>query len=196
MKSRGFQRKSWQEMLAERAGKIPKEVFKNGLVGEYTEVVYFKDMRSGKIGSMRKSSLNKESNTAKAIQKRDIQSKLRQGAILRDGGCILRHYSEAGICSDRRNDGELILQADHLITRGNSATYADLRNVVCLCRGHHIRFKKTHSFLFWKLVERHIGPDRWKWFKLAEADKSRVNKPDWQASILALDQDIKNLKKI
>ena len=36
-----------------------------------------------------------------------------------------------------RNDGQLILQADHVITRANSATYAETHLIVCVCKGHH-----------------------------------------------------------
>lgn len=196
MKQTGFRRKTWQEMLAEKQNKIPKSVFQKGYSGEISEVVYYKDMRTGKTSGMKRSRLKKESDSPTAVIKRDIQARLRDGAILRDGGCVLRHFPEAGECFDRRKDGELILQAEHLITRANSATYADLRNIVCLCRGHHLKFKKQHSYLYWKLIERQIGPDRWKWFKLAEADKRKINKPDWKLSLLAIEQDIKNLKKI
>jgi hypothetical protein len=45
--------------------------------------------------------------------------------ILRDGGCILRDTPHASACNGYAKDGHLILQADHLITRANSATYGD-----------------------------------------------------------------------
>jgi len=47
------------------------------------------------------------------------------------------HYRDFPECGGYRNDGELILQADHLITRANAATFADTRLIVCLCRDHH-----------------------------------------------------------
>jgi hypothetical protein len=94
--------------------------------------------------------------------------------VFADGGCVLRHYPEAGTCGGRRKDGELILQAEHLITRANAA----MRNIVCLCEHHHGFFKPQHPRTYWRLVEREIGPERWKWLKRMEADK-RPHKVDW-----------------
>ena len=53
----------------------------------------------------------------------EIQAKLRAFVIVRDGGCWLRNYPEAGACGGRKNNGDLILQAEHLHTRSNSANY-------------------------------------------------------------------------
>ena len=62
---------------------------------------------------------------------------MREIVIKRDGGCILRDIQGVSQCNGYRKDGKLILQADHLITRANSATYADTRLIVCVCKGHH-----------------------------------------------------------
>jgi hypothetical protein len=43
----------------------------------------------------------------------------------------------ANLIAKRSNAGELILQADRLITRTNAETYADARLIVCICRDHH-----------------------------------------------------------
>jgi len=64
--------------------------------------------------------------------KRNIQALLRDTVIDRDGGCILRNMRLCGC-----DIGCAALQADHLITRANSATYADPRLVVCVCRPCH-----------------------------------------------------------
>src|SRR5690349_21322602 len=64
--------------------------------------------------------------------KRRIQVLLRDIAIAQDGGCVLRFYPEADNCGGYRKDGQLILQAEHLVTRKNSVSYADMRNIVCL----------------------------------------------------------------
>lgn len=76
--------------------------------------------------------------------KDEIQSVLRQIVILRDRGCILRTVAGTFVgdvlvpaCGGYAKSGLLILQADHLITRSNSATYADARLVVCVCKAHH-----------------------------------------------------------
>ncbi len=66
--------------------------------------------------------------------KKRVQALLRAIVIITDGGCVLRHYTEAGACGGYRKDGELILQAEHLITRKNSISFGDLRNIVCRSR--------------------------------------------------------------
>lgn len=121
------------------------------------------------------------SDSGSSVVKERIQALLRDIVIKRDGGCILRHFEEAGACGGRRNDGELILQAEHLVTRANSLSFADLRNIVCLCRHHHGDWKPQHSRLYWELIERYIGPERWAWIKVVEADKKayRFFESDW-----------------
>jgi hypothetical protein len=164
MKKPGFKRKSWQEMLAERAEKKLKQIDQWNKevsvvcpVKKDIEIVYFKDLNTGKTGGMKRSSLKKESDSQTAVDKRTIQAKLREGAILRDGGCLLRHFPEAGRCGGIRKDGELILQAEHLITRANSATYADLRNVICICRNHHIFFNLNIVFFIGDLLKKELA---------------------------------------
>lgn len=136
----------------------------------------------------RKSVLKAISDNPVAVIKKNIQARLRELAILRDGGCVLRHYDEAGNCGGYRNDGELILQAEHLVTRSNSISYGDMRNIVCLCKAHHMYFKQQHGRLYWELIERHVGPDRWAWIKRIEADKKphRFTEWDWAKIELGL----------
>lgn len=114
--------------------------------------------------------------------KRDIQALLRQIAINRDGDCVLRGV---GTCSGP-------LQAEHLVTRSNSATFADMRNIVCLCQYHHIFWKPQHSRLYWEYIEKILGSDRWNWVKRAEADQ-RAYKMDWKLVKIALEHDLKAL---
>jgi hypothetical protein len=66
--------------------------------------------------------------------KRSIQALLRAGVMARDKGCILRNVRH---CNGLPGIPGVVLQADHLITRANSATFADLRLVVCVCRSCH-----------------------------------------------------------
>lgn len=119
----------------------------------------------------------------RAVLKREIQSLLRYCVIARDGGCVLKGH---GTCTE-------ILQAEHLITRGNSATFADLRNIVCLCTYHHLFFKKQHGMEYWQLVEQKIGPVRWKWLQLALADRS-PHKVDLQLEKIALQHELEKLR--
>jgi len=120
-------------------------------------------------GGLRKVSKNPISQV-----KKRIQALIRQRVIERDGGCILRHYPQAGRCNE-------ILQAEHLVTRANSISYADLRNIVCLCQRHHIFWKPQYSRLYWELVEKHVGKKRWEYVRRTEADKSphRMTLYDW-----------------
>jgi hypothetical protein len=61
--------------------------------------------------------------------KKEVQALVRDIVIIRDGGCLLADkthlFSSFNLpqCGGYRKDGELILQADHLISRGNSATF-------------------------------------------------------------------------
>src|ERR1700733_1626491 len=95
----------------------------------------------------RKSPLREKSDSPTAQCKSRIQALLRAIAILRDGGCVLRFYSEAGACGGYRNDGELILQAEHLNTRERNISYGDIRNIECLCQRHHGYFKPQYGAL-------------------------------------------------
>ncbi len=119
------------------------------------------------------------SDTAKT--KEHIQALLRAIVILRDGGCILRNVRHCnGV------EGQAVLQADHLITRSNSATFADHRLVVCVCKSCH----------FWKsvgsnknkaqyddLVKSIIEPERVALWETCEKDSwrpHRTSSMDWK----------------
>lgn len=124
--------------------------------------------------------------TASQLKKK-IQAKLRERAIERDGGCILRLYSEAGKCGGYSSKG-LILQAEHLVGRANSASYADMDNIVCVCLNHHFFFKKRHGAIYWELVRKHIGEKRWEKVQAYERDKTPHHfvAGDWRAILEAL----------
>ena len=78
-----------------------------------------------KMSNMRKTFLKTKGTSEISQLKREIQRLLREIVIKRDGGCILRNIRHCGGVL-----GEAILQADHLISRSNSATFADHRLVV------------------------------------------------------------------
>lgn len=123
--------------------------------------------------------------------KRDIQALLRELAIKRDSGCVLRYYPEASSCGGYRKDGELILQAEHLNGRGNSVSFADMDNIVTLCRNHHFYFKKRQSALYWYLIQEHIGPVRWMKVQAWIRDKTphRMTLGDWRMLKLLLERE-------
>lgn len=119
--------------------------------------------------------------------KREIQALLREIVIKRDGGCWLRHYPESGACGGRRGDGELILQAEHLHTRSNAASFSDPRLVVCICQRHHIYWKPQHSHRYNELAEKFIGKERAMLWKRVREDH-RPHKVDLKLELIALKQ--------
>jgi hypothetical protein len=108
---------------------------------------------------------------------------LREIAILRDGGCVLRHYPEAGARGGYGpKSGKPILQAEDLNTRERNISFGDMRNIVCLCQRHHGYFKTQNGALYWDLIRRHIGEERWTWLQRVIADRKTYTFGiyDWQ----------------
>lgn len=126
--------------------------------------------------------------------KKQIQAKLRELVILRDGGCWLRHFPESGKCGGFRNDGALILQGEHLNTRSSGRSFADSRLVVCICQRHHIYWKPQFSSKYNELAEKFIGTKRTKLWHQVRDDKS-PHKADLKLELLALTQEVEKLKK-
>lgn len=144
---------------------------------------------------LRRTPLRVVGHSTTAELKQEIQDTLRSIGLHRDGGCVLRTYPEAGPCGGRRkSDDGLILQWEHLITRSNTATFADTRNGIILCRNHHILFKPQHSSLYWNLIRRIIGEDRWKWMERAR-DDHMPHKVDLKLELIALKQELKKYQK-
>ena len=139
---------------------------------------------------LKRTPLKKKSKSDSAVLKDEIQALVRAMAIKRDGGCILRNRKDCGNCGWEDKKGNLILQAEHLVTRGASNYFGDLRNIVCLCVYHHTIFKPQFSFRYWNAVEQVIGKDRWAWFKRAEAD-NRPYKVDFKLVKLGLQSELK-----
>lgn len=86
----------------------------------------------------------------------------------------------------------VVLQADHLITRANSATFADVRLVVCVCRPCHAwkslgsnRNKAQYDALMRTL----LPADRVALWDRCEADSWRPHRTfssDWKLAEVAL----------
>lgn len=99
---------------------------------------------------------------------------------------------------DKRHCGAIlgatghVFQADHLITRANSATFADTRLIVCLCRSCHGGYKQWHKEEYDALVKTILSPERVKLWEDAQYNSWRASKMDWRLEELAL---IKELKK-
>lgn len=141
-----------------------------------------------------KKSLRIEGHSTSAELKREIQAILREIVILRDGGCFLRHFHHRTrrVCGGWRNDGKLILQAEHLHTRANAASFADSRLVVCICRDHHIFWKPQHSAEYNQLAGEFIGKDKTALWHRIRSDRG-IHKVDLKLELLALKGELKKL---
>ena len=133
-----------------------------------------------------------------SIVKREIQDVLREIVIKRDGGCFFRNFS-GHICSGFAIDGHLILQADHLITRGNAGTYADSRLVVCACKGIH-GWKSVGANVnkkqYDEMVRTLLPPERVKLWDDCERDSWKPNRGpayNWPVTLAALKQELAHM---
>lgn len=146
----------------------------------------------------RYSKLKARGDSETSLLKERIQDTLRLLVMARDGGCILRKVQGIdGVpeCNGYRKDGQLILQADHLITRANSATYADSRLVVCVCKGHH-GWKKWNEKHYDSVVRSLLSPERvrlWDLCEQARWNPTRMGATDWKLSIIALEKELISL---
>ena len=128
--------------------------------------------------------------------KKEIQATLRQIVIKRDGGCILRHYKDDIVsqyreCGPFRNDGELILQAEHLHSRANASSFSDSRLVVCLCQKHHGYYKPQYSVQYYEIVRKHIGPACSALLDKVQHDFT-PHKIDLKLELISLKQELKS----
>ncbi|RJQ33861.1 hypothetical protein C4568_03610 [Candidatus Parcubacteria bacterium] len=135
--------------------------------------------------------------SAQTKAKERIQKLLRLNAIKRDGECVMRQqehllpqkYFE---CGPYRKDGQIVVQAEHLVGRANSACFADMDNIVLLCQRHHFYFKQQHGALYWHIIRLVIGEERWEkvqaWEREAKAHKAtRVFLAEWEEKAVELE---------
>ena len=126
-----------------------------------------------------------------ATVKDDIQRVLRSIVIARDDGCIFRNVRNCG-----GEIGKAVLQADHLITRGNNATYADHRLVVCVCRSCHF-WKKYNKERYDELVKTLIPKESVELWKRCDQDRftpHRKGAYDFQLELVALKQHLSKIE--
>ena len=124
-----------------------------------------------------------------AEQKKEIQRLVREIVIKRDGGCILRFKRGCG-----GELGQTTIQADHLISRANSATYADTRLIVCVCLACH-GWKHWHEKEYDALVKTIIPKENLNLWERCEAERHahKTKKMDWGLEILALQKELSML---
>lgn len=131
-----------------------------------------------------------------SLCKKRIQALLREIAIKRDKGCIMRHYPEAGSCGGYgKKSKKLILQAEHLNSRERNFSFGDMRNIVLLCKHHHFNFKKKKGLLYWSLIRKHIGEKRWAWVEGAVHDQKiyKMSLSDWNLIEISLQKEVNKL---
>jgi hypothetical protein len=147
---------------------------------------------------LRRTKLRVVGKSDTADLKKDIQAVLREIVILRDGGCFLRHFQNEITpkyrnCGGYRNDGQLILQAEHLHSRGNANSFSDSRLVVCCCQRHHIYYKPEFSDEYNDLAKKYIGKTNTALWQRVKEDRS-PHKVDLKLELLALQSELKKLK--
>ena len=152
-------------------------------------------------GSLKKTKLNVVGHSTVAQQKEEIQRLVRLIVTARDGGCILRNLRcglEASV--DFENEkviSEDVIQADHLVTRANSASYADTRLIVCLCRRCHA-WKKWNEKAYDQLVKTVISKDRVELWDKCQDDRNkgtyRMTSYDWKLEIVNLNSELREYK--
>jgi len=150
---------------------------------------------------MKRSRLKIAGVSTTAQLKKEIQGLVRDIVILRDDGCIFKK-EKGHICSGYApKAGHLILQADHLLSRSNSATFADTRLIVCVCKGIH-GWKSTNTELrkkeYDQRVKKLISKERVKLWEKAEeyTHAHKTYKPDWRLEIINLKQELDKYSKL
>jgi len=156
-----------------------------------------------KTGLQRRTKIRAASTSDSAVLKEQIQALVRAIVIIRDGGCILRAYADRyrdfPQCNGYTKSDELILQADHLVTRANSATYADIRLIVCLCKGHHAWKSKggnARKSEYDQIVKALIEPERVALWEACEKESWRAHRTytsDWQKEVAFLKTKLRAL---
>lgn len=150
---------------------------------------------------MKKTKLRVKGHSTTTEQKDEVQALVRSIVIERDGGCFLRNYRERITpqyreCGSRATkDGHMILQAEHLHTRGNASSFSDTRLIVCVCERHHIYYKPQHSAEYNELARDYIGEENTKLWDRVKNDRLS-HKVDLKLEIVALKQELKQYERL
>jgi hypothetical protein len=143
---------------------------------------------------MKRSPLRKQGKSETADLKRAIQATVREIVMIRDGGCILRNKRHCGAALGEKG---YVFQADHLISRAHSATFADPRLIVCVCRNCHF-WKSVGSNLrkgeYDALVRTILSRDRVALWDRAEQQSWKPAKMDWKLELAVLRQELERMR--
>ncbi len=133
-----------------------------------------------------------------AVLKQEIQDLVRMICCYRDGGCVLRNLrcGNSAMIEDGKIFSNEVIQADHLVTRANSATFADTRLIVCLCKACH-GWKHWHEKEYEAMVKSVLSQKTIELWDKCETDRQahKTYKPDWKMEILALKKELKNYER-
>lgn len=138
---------------------------------------------------MKRTRLRRSGVSETALLKKEIQRLVREVVMARDKGCILRKYRH---CGGELNTEGVVIQADHLISRSNSATYADTRLIVCLCKTCH-GWKHWHEKEYDRLIKTIISKERVVLWDRCEEERWKPKKMDWKLEALALERELSKL---
>lgn len=149
----------------------------------------------------RRTPLKVKGNSETADIKQEIQDTLLAIVKARDGGCVFRVLLGHQCSGYAPKSGHLVLQADHMVTRSNSATFADSRLVVCVCKGIH-GWKSVGSnrnkAQYDEMLKRILPPDRVALWERCERDSWRPVRTgiyDWKLALIALKQELRQLRE-
>lgn len=128
--------------------------------------------------------------------KQEIQATARQIVIIRDKKCILYDLR----CNHEYGMEGIVWQAEHLVERSNSATFADTRLIVLVCKNCHgwKHFTKSNHDQYDEWVRTKLSKERIAHWDKCKADKWRPTHTgayDWKLALVVLKQELKLLKE-
>jgi len=142
-----------------------------------------------KTKPLKRTPLRRKSKSRTALIKQEIQNTLRLLVAHRDGGCVLRKLrcgNDAKVI-EGLIVSEAVIQADHLLTRSNSATYANPDLVVCICQPCH-GWKHYHKKEYDKLIRTVLSKeivDLWD-LAIKFRHSHKTVKMDWNLQLVGL----------
>lgn len=141
---------------------------------------------------MKRGKLKKKSKSESAKLKEEIQALLRQIVMRRDKKCLR--------CEVPVGTNGVVFQCDHLISRSNSATYADSRLCVLLCKpchawkslGSNLRKKEYDTFMRAVLPKERVA--LWDACEENSWRPTRTEAFDWKLAKIVLEQELAKME--
>lgn len=149
-----------------------------------------------KVGApLKRTKLRKKGKSETSKLKDEIQALLRQIVIKRDGKCILHGLR----CIHEYGVDDVVWQAEHLIERSNSATFADSRLVVLVCKNCHgwKHFRKSNHDQYDEWVKTKLPKERVELWERCRANQWRpasAGSYDWKLAKVVLEQELAKLE--